>query len=72
MGQIGNSSLRFSKAKEEDRVEIFMMHIIMIEEIIKIDIDQIVEIEEVQFRGQSRGRPRYETELVGEEILGVT
>ena len=39
MGQIGNSSLRFTKAKEEDRVEIFMTHVIVIEEIIKIGID---------------------------------
>ena len=46
MEQIGNSSLRFTKAKEEDRVEISMIHIIMTQEIIKNNIDQIVEIEE--------------------------
>ena len=37
--------LRFIKAKEGDRVEIVMIHIIMIEEIIKIGIDEIAEIE---------------------------
>ena len=47
MEQIGNSNLRCIKAKEGDRVEIFMKHVIMIEEIISIGTDQ------------SRGRPRY-------------
>ena len=42
---IGNSNLRFIRA-EEDKVKFFMTHIIMIEEIIKIGIDQTVEIGE--------------------------
>ena len=46
MGQIGISKLRFIKAKERDRVEIFMINIITTEEIIKIGIDQIAEIGE--------------------------
>ena len=44
MGLICNSNLRFIKAEEGDRAEFFMIHIIMIKEIIKIGIDQIVEI----------------------------
>ena len=60
MGQIGNSSLRFTNVKEGDRVEIFMIHVIMIVEIIKIGMDQIVETGEFNLVGQSRGRPRYE------------
>ena len=46
MGGICNSSLRFTKAKEGDRVEILMIHMIMIVEIIKIGTDQIAEIGE--------------------------
>ena len=42
----GNSNLRYMKAKEGDRVKIFMINVIMTEEIIKIGIDQIAEIEE--------------------------
>ena len=36
-------NLRLIRAREGDRVEIVMIHIIMIEEIIKIDIDKIAE-----------------------------
>ena len=41
MGLIGNSNLRFISV-EGDKVEIFMTHIIMNSEIIKIGTDQIV------------------------------
>ena len=47
MGLIGNSNLRFVRAEEGDKVEIFMTHIIMIEEIIKSDTDQRVVTEEI-------------------------
>ena len=46
MEQINSSNLRYVKAKEEDRQEISMTNIITIREIIKIGIDQVVEIEE--------------------------
>ena len=46
MKQICNSNLRFIKEKEGDRAGIFMINVILIEEIIKIGIDQIAEIEE--------------------------
>ena len=42
MGLKGNSNLRFIRAEECDKVEIFMTHIIMIEGTIKSDTDQIV------------------------------
>ena len=44
MGLMCNSNLRFIRAEKGDKVEIFMTHIIMIEKIIKIGIDQIVEM----------------------------
>ena len=43
MGQVHNSSLIFTKVKEGNTVECFMIHVIMIEEIIKIGTDQIEE-----------------------------
>ena len=46
MEQINSSNLRYLKAKEEDRQKISMIDIIMIREIIRIGIDQIVKIEE--------------------------
>ena len=45
MEQTNSSNLRCFKAKEEDRQEISMINVIMIREIIRIGIDQIVEIE---------------------------
>ena len=44
MDQIGNLNLRYIKAKEGDRIEIFMVDAIMISEVIKIGTDQIAEI----------------------------
>ena len=44
---IGSSlSLTYIRVREEDKHETFMIHIIMIKEIIKIDVDQIVEMGE--------------------------
>ena len=37
MGLIGNSNLSFIRAEEGNKVEILMLHVIMIEAIIKID-----------------------------------
>ena len=42
MRSVDYSNLRYIKVKEEDRVEIFMTHIIMTEEITEIDTDLIV------------------------------
>ena len=42
-----NSNLRFIRAEEEDKVEIFMTDIIITEEITKIDIYQIVVTKEI-------------------------
>ena len=71
MRSIGHSNLRFVKAKEEDKVEIFMIHIIMTEETSKIDTDQIVKIGEFSLAdtvevGQGANK------TIGEEILGAT
>ena len=46
MDQTNSSNQRYFRIKEEDRQEISMTNIIMIREIIKIGIDQIVEIGE--------------------------
>ena len=46
MGLVGNANFRFITTEEGDKAEIFMIHIILIEEIIKIGIDQIVRIGE--------------------------
>ena len=66
-GSIGNSNLRCIRAGEEDKVEIFMTHIIMTEEIAKIDIDKIVVTEEM-----SIDRIKVEkgmNKIIGDEIL---
>ena len=42
MGLIGSSNLSSIRAEEGDKVEIFIIYIIMREEIIKIGTDQIV------------------------------
>ena len=46
MEQTKSSSLKYIKAEEGDRQELSMTDVIMIKEIIRIGIDQIVEIEE--------------------------
>ena len=45
-GLINSSHLIYSKVKEENRREMSMTDVIMIREIIKIGIDQTMEIEE--------------------------
>ena len=70
MGQVGNSKLRFIKAKERDRLEIFMIYIIMIEEIIKIDIEQIAETGEFNLVHKVEVDQDMDR-IIGEEILGV-
>ena len=71
MGLIGNSNLRLIRVEEGDKVEIFMIHVIMTEEIIKIDMDQIAEIGEfnlVEKVEVDQGMIK----IIGEEILEAT
>ena len=68
MGQVGNSSPRFAKIKEGDRVEIFMIHVIMIEEIIKIGTDQIEEVGEFNLVDKT-DIDQDMNKIIGEEIL---
>ena len=64
---IGNSNVRLIRAEEEDKVGIFMTHIIMTKEITKIDKDKIVVTEEISIdrievdQGMNK--------IIGEEIL---
>ena len=70
MGIIGNSNLRFIRG-EEDKVEFFMIHIIMTEEIINIVTDQILDIRELNLVDKvevDQGMNK----IIGEEILEVT
>ena len=46
MNKVTYLSIRYIKARKEDRLEIFMINIIMTKEIIKIDIDHTIQIEE--------------------------
>ena len=74
MEQIGNSNLRFIKAKEEDRVKNFMIHVIMIEKTIKIGIDQIVETGEFNLVDKvevDHDMNKIIGIIIGEEILEV-
>ena len=71
MGLIGNSNLRFIKAEEGDKVENFIIHIIMTEEIIRIDTDQIAEAGEFNLVDRvevDQGMNKF----IGEEILELT
>ena len=75
MEQIGNLNLQFIKANEGNRVNIFMIHIIMTDEIIKIGIDQIVETGEFNLLDKAevkQGINRIIRMIIGEEILEVT
>ena len=69
MKLIGNSNLRFIRAGEEDKVEIFMTHIIMTEEIIKIGIDQIVMTGEISIDKVEVDQGM--NKIIGEEIIEV-
>ena len=74
MGWICNSSLRFIKGKEGDKVKIFMIHVIMIEEIIKIGTDHIAETREFNLVHNveiEQGMNRIIGMIIGEEILEV-
>ena len=71
MELIGNSNLRFIRAEEGDKVEIFMTHIIMIEECIKTDIDQIAVIGEFNLVDKVEVEQGM-NKIIGEEILEVT
>ena len=66
-------NLTYIKVKEEDRVEIFMIKVIMIEEVIKIGTDQIVEMEEFSMDKieVDLGMNRFIGMIIGEEILEV-
>ena len=46
MTKLSNLSLRYIRVKEEVRQEPFMIDVIMVKEIIRTDIDQIVEVGE--------------------------
>ena len=70
MRSIGHSNHRSIKAREEDKVETFMIHIIITKATIKIDTDEIVEIWEFSLAekvevGQGVNR------TIGEKILGA-
>ena len=70
MRSIGHSNHTSVNAKEEDKVAIFMIHITMTEEAIKLGIDQIVVIGEFSLADKvevSQGMNR----TIGEESLGA-
>ena len=67
MGWIGNSNLRFIRAEKGDKVEIFMTHIIMIEEITKLGTDQIVVTGEISIDKVEVDQGM--NKIIGEEIL---
>ena len=74
MEQVGNSNLRYMKAKEEVRVNFFIINIIMTEEIIKISIDQIEDIEEFSLVDKievDQGINRIIEMIIGEEISEI-
>ena len=71
MRSIGHSNLKSIKGKEEDKVEMFMIHITMTKETIKIGIDQIVVMGEFSLTdkvevGQGMNK------AIGEETIGTT
>ena len=71
MDQIVNLNLRYIKAREGDKEEIFMIDITMINEVIKIGIGQIGEIGELNLMDKvevDQGMNK----IIGEEILEVT
>ena len=44
MDQVDNLNPKSTKAREEDRIEVVMIDAVMISEVIKIDIGQLVQI----------------------------
>ena len=77
---MSNQNLRYIKAKEKDRIEIIMVNVVMTEEIIKICIDEIEEIEEFNLVEElsmnkmevDQGMNEIIEMIIGEEILEVT
>ena len=69
MDQIGNSNLRYFKAREEDKVGNFMIGTIMNNEIIKIGTDQIVVTGEISIDKIEVNQGM--NKITGEEILVV-
>ena len=57
-----------TKAKQEDKIEVTMIDTVMISEVVKIDIGQIVEMRR-QYR-QDRGRPKYKQNYRGGNFRG--
>ena len=71
MGLIDNTNLRSIRAEEGDKVDIFMVHIIMTGEIIKIGTYQIAEIGEFNLVDKlevDQGMNK----IIEVEILGIT
>ena len=69
MDQIGNSNLRYFKAREEDKEGNVMIDAIMINEFIKIDTNQI-EVTEISIDKTQVDQDM--NKIIGEEILEVT
>ena len=70
MGLLGSSNLWFIRAEEEeDKIDTFMICIIMTEEMTKIDIDQIVVTEEISIDRIEVGQDI--NKITGERILEV-
>ena len=68
MDQIGNLNLRYIRAREGDRIKVFMIDTIMISKVIKIGIGQIVEIGEFNLVDKvevDQGMNK----IIGEDIL---
>ena len=66
--QVDNLNLKSVKAKEQDKIEVIMIDVVMINEFIKIDIGQIVET------GDSADRIEVDqglNNIIEEEILEV-
>ena len=68
MGLIDNSNLRVYQSKGREQSRIFMSHIIMIEEIVKIGIDQTVEIGELNLLDKVEVDQSM-NKIIGAEIL---
>ena len=64
-GKISSLSLRYIRVREEDRLESFMIDLAMIREIIKIGIDQTVEI------GEYYSVEEYNMDRITEIALGI-
>ena len=68
MDQVDNLNLKSTKAKEEDRIEVTMIDAVMISEVIKIDIGQIVETgDSIDKKEVDQGMNK----IIEEEILEV-